>query len=150
MGTDSRTLCPIPDLAIVAETIRLAEAAEAERYEQRPVDDLSYPGDEIDPLLRPAPAQRELLTYLRRLQEQDDGETVARLYGLYRAGNLACTTREEAIERYRSSSELALQPIHRPYGAADLAGKAPLADGLRRGLALLGLAIAPAPTCPAG
>lgn len=139
MGTESLTMPPIPDLAVVAEVIRRADAVTAECRRPPSEDDRGDPGEEIDPLLRPSPARDELVAYLRRLQESDDGETVARLYGLYKAGDLACTTREEAVERYRESYDLAVQPIHRPFGTTDLAAKAPLADGLRRGLEQFGL-----------
>ncbi len=138
MGMASLHGLSLPDIADVNEVIRLADAATIERREQRLADGLSYRADDHDAYLRPSPARREMITHLRRLQERDNGLTVAQLYGLYKAGDITCTSREEAIERYHHSTELALQPIHRPHGAGDLAGKAPLADNLRRGLALLG------------
>ena len=44
------------------------------------------------------------------------------------------------MDRYRGHFEVAMEPMHREHGAADLAAKGPLADGLRRGLENLGLA----------
>lgn len=135
VGTDSRLLPPIPDLATVAEVIRLAEAAAAERYDQRPADYPMYRGDDLDLLFRPEPARDALLAHLGGLPE----ETVAGLYALYRLGDRPWTTPAGATRRYRYSYDLAMEPMHRRYGATDLAAKGPLASGLRRGLDQLGL-----------
>jgi hypothetical protein len=136
VGMDSQTLPSLPDLAIVAEVIRLAEAAEAERDDQRPAEYPMYRADDLDQFFRPTPGWDALVAYLRGLPEED----VARLYGLYRVGDRPYATHAEAMERYRHSVELATNPMHREHGAYDLAAKGPLADGLRRGLAHLGMA----------
>lgn len=128
MGMHSQLLPPIPAPAIVAEVVRLAEAAEAERHEQ-------WPLFRLDPAFRPTPAQDAFLALLRGLPD----ETVAGLYGLYRLGDRPYPTPAGALERYRCSFEVALRPLNRRHGAKDLAAKGPLAHGLRRGLERLGL-----------
>jgi len=134
MGMDAPSLSKIPDPTIVAEVIRLADAAAAERYEQRPV---THPRFDLDIacLFRRTSAREELLAYLRGLPE----EIVAALYGVYRAGDLTRPEPAEAAERYRTSFSLAMRPIHRLHGAHDLAAKGSLSDGLRRGIENLGL-----------
>jgi hypothetical protein len=128
-------LPPIPDLSIIADVIGLADACEAERHARPPAEDPMYHDDDLDRYLRPRLRWRALIDYLRRLPE----ETVAGLYALYRLGDLARSNACEATERYRYSFDLAMEPIHRPHGAADLAAKGPLAHGLRDGLRNLGL-----------
>ena len=137
MGMESPTVPQIPDLAIVAETIRLADLAEAERYDQRPQEWPEYRVADVKEVFRPRPARDALVSFLRNQSE----ETVAGLYSLYRLGDPPRPSPAVALECYRCSYELAIQPIHSEHGADDLAAKAPLAEGLRRGMALLGLAI---------
>ena len=69
---------PIPDLAIVAEVVRLAESAEAERYDQRPAEYPMYRADDLDQFFQPTPAWDTLVAHLRGLPD----ESVAGLYGL--------------------------------------------------------------------
>lgn len=146
MGTDSQTKRPaIPDLDIVAATLRLADRAEAERDAQRPAGWPMYRVDDPDDVSRRTPAQDALLDHLRHQPYQ----TVAALYALFRTADLDDSDRTEAMDRFRAAYELAMLPMHRVHGAADLAAKAPRAAGLRRGLALLGLTIQPAPPGPA-
>ena len=56
-----------------------------------------------------------------------------------------CLDAGEAADCFRGSYDLAMEPIHSRHGAADLAAKAPLADGLRRGLSQLGLELESGP-----
>lgn len=135
MVMDAPTLPKIPYLSVVAETVRLAQAAEAERHEQRPADWPACRADELDDLFRPTPAQDALVSFLRDLQDED----VAGLYGLLRLGDHPHPTPEETMERFRDYHDLAMQPQHRRHGVADLVSKGLLAHGLRRGLERLGL-----------
>jgi hypothetical protein len=134
MGTESLTLPAIPDLEIVAEVIRLADECEAERRAQRPPEQPMYGDDDLDRYLRPRQKWHALVDYLRRLPEETAG-----LYAIFRCGDYPSPTASEAMDRYRDHFELAMEPMHRKHGAADLAAKGPLADGLRRGLENLGL-----------
>jgi hypothetical protein len=135
LGTESPEMPPIPDLAIIAQVVRLAEAYADERFEQRPPEHPEYAGDDLDWFLQPRPRRLALLNYLRGLAD----ETLAGLYGLYRVGDLYGSSAGEAADRYRKMFDLAMEPIHRPRSAIDLVALGPLADGLRRGLELLGL-----------
>jgi hypothetical protein len=143
MRTESLPVPPIPDLAIVAEVIRLADAYEAERYAQRPPGYPTYRADDLDQIFRSRPKRDALFQRLHGLED----ETVAALYSIYRLGDRPSSDASEAAERYRISFDLAMLPSHRPHGAADLLAKGPLADGLRRGLVQLGLWLE---SCPAG
>jgi hypothetical protein len=131
MGTES--LPPISDLSIIAEVMVLADACEAERHAKRPTE---YRGDDLDWYLQPRPRRDALVAHLLSLE----AETVAALYSIYRCGDYPSPTASEAMDRYRGHLDLAMEPMHREHGAADLAAKGPLADGLRRGLEYLGLA----------
>ena len=82
-----------------------------------------YRADDLDHFFRPTPAWDALVAYLRGLPEED----VAGLYALYRLGDRPYATPAEAVERYRNSFDLAMQPMHREHGAYDLAAKGPLA-----------------------
>jgi hypothetical protein len=134
VGKDPWTMPPIPDLAIVARVVRLAEECEAERHVRRPAEHPMYGDDDLDRYLRPRPKWNALVDYLRRLPEETAG-----LYAIFRCGDYPSPTASEAMDRYRDHFELAMEPMHRKHGAADLAAKGPLADGLRRGLENLGL-----------
>jgi hypothetical protein len=142
MGKEAHTptLPSIPDPTLVAEVVRLADAAEAERYEQRPAEWPECRAD-LDSMFRPTPARDALVAYLRGQPH----EVVAGLYGLYRCGDLPRPAPAEAMRRYRTSYAVATMPMHREHGAGDLAGKGPLAHGLRRGLTHLGLPADPLP-----
>jgi Protein of unknown function (DUF3775) len=142
VGTDSQTMPPLPDLSIVTEVVRLAEACEAERHARRPAEYPTYRFDDRDRSLRPTPARDELVAYLRGLPE----EAVAGLYALYRLGDRPYATPDEGAERYRSSFDLAGRPIHSLHAADDLAAKGQLADGLRFGLEQFGLRLEAGPT----
>jgi hypothetical protein len=134
MGTESLSR-PMPALKIIAEVVRLAAGCEDERHAQRPPEDPMYRADDLERYLQPRPRWDALVDFLRRLPE----ETVAGLYALYRLGDHSCSNAREAAARYRSSFELAMEPMHRVHGATDLAAKGSLADGLRHGLRNLGL-----------
>jgi hypothetical protein len=135
VGKDSRNLPPIPDLAIVARVVRLAEECEAERLAHRPTEHPEYGVDDSDDLFRHRPKRDALVDYLRRLPE----ETVAGLYAIYRVGELPRCDAGQAAARYQNSYAIAIQPMHNKYGADDLAAKGSLADGLRHGLRNPGL-----------
>jgi hypothetical protein len=137
MGKEAQspTLPPIPDLATIAMVIRLAEAAAAERYDQRPASYPRYDLGDCDLLPRKRPAWDELLAFL---SVQPD-EVVAGLNGVYRLGDHPHPVRGVDLARYRAAFDLEMNPLHRAYGAYDLAAKATLASGLRRGLEHLGL-----------
>jgi hypothetical protein len=128
----------------VSEVIRLAAACAAERYEQRPPEYPTYRADALDDLLQPMPARDALFGFVRR---QPD-EVVSGLYAIYRVGDFAHDDTAAAMDRYCDCFELAMQPIHRPHGAADLVAKAPLAEGLRRGMEQLGLSPDTIPSRP--
>jgi hypothetical protein len=130
------SLPPIPDRSIIADVIGLADASEAERHAGRPAEDPMYRDDDLEYSLPPRPRREALVAHLLSLE----AETVAALYAIYRCGDYPSPTANEAMDRYRGHFELAMEPMHREHGAADLAAKGPLADGLRRGLEYLGLA----------
>jgi hypothetical protein len=133
MGTESLFQPAIRDLEIVAEVIRLADACEAERHAQRPT---VYRGDDLDWYLQPRPRREALVAHLLSLE----AETVAALYAIFRCGDYPSPTASEAMDRYRDHFELAMEPMHRKHGPADLSAKGLLAAGLRRGLEHLDLA----------
>ncbi len=141
METDFLSTPPIPGLATIAEVIRLEEESEGERDARRPPEDSMSCEDDLERYLQPRPRWRALVNYLRQLPE----ETVAGLYAIYRLGDYPRSDARAAARRYRNSYEIAIQPIHSKHGAADLAAKGPLADGLRNGLEGLGLKLEPRP-----
>jgi hypothetical protein len=89
MGTEAPP--PIPDLSVVAEVIRLAEAFEAERYDQRPAGWPTYRADDPHDLFVSMPARHALLAFLRN---QPD-ETIAALH----ARRLRAWTRGPGLRR---------------------------------------------------
>ena len=142
MATDCPTQpAPIPDPATVARVIQLASAAE--RCEQRPATWPRYCLGGLDDFTRPTPVRHEFVAYFGGLPEED----VACLDGLYRVGALAGAG-HAAAEVYGRAYDLARVPMHAAHGAADLAAKASLAGGLRRGLAHLGLPLGEHPSRP--
>ena len=97
MGKDSRTLPPIPDLAIVAEVIRLAEECEAERHAQRPPEHPEVHAPTISTGTSSLARGGCAGGFPGSLPE----ETVAGLYAFYRLGDLALLEAGEAAERLR-------------------------------------------------
>ena len=132
---------PIPDPSIIAEVIRLAEESEDERHARQPPEHAMSLADDLERYLQPRPRWRALLDYLTRLPD----EAVAGWYSIYRLGDRPRSLGRAAARRYLNSYDIAIQPIHSEHGAADLAAKGPLADGLRNGLEGLGLELEPRP-----
>jgi hypothetical protein len=133
----------MPDLDVLTEVLRLADAVAAERALGAPSPMVVEPAR--TPLKPPTNKESELLWYLAAL----DDDHQSQLHALFWMGR----DHTARPRHYAQFCEYALTTDLGQGGAAYLAGKGPLGRCLRRGLEKLGLGLDRGPgqpSCPDG